>query len=86
MLPNDTPRGACLFSEQYMTPGYGPPTQSEHNALENTPSAGKPEVQDHVRNGVQSPAPESKARLRKACDSCSIRKVKVCCATNLPYM
>ncbi|MCJ1265649.1 hypothetical protein MMC22_005529 [Lobaria immixta] len=76
MLPNVTPRGACPFSEQYMTPGYGPPTQSEHNALENVPGAGKLEVQDHVRNGAQSPAPESKARLRKACDSCSIRKVK----------
>lgn len=80
MLSNVTPR-SDHHSQQYMPPGYGPLAQSEHSGPENVPSARQTEVQEHVRNGAQRPAPESKARLRKACDSCSIRKVKVCCSS-----
>ncbi|MCJ1464883.1 hypothetical protein MMC07_003498 [Pseudocyphellaria aurata] len=76
LLSDVTPRGACMFSPQLMSPGYKALAQSEHSASENTPSAGQNQGQEHGRNGEQSPVPESKARLRKACDSCSIRKVK----------
>lgn len=42
----------------------------------------KNDLQEQVRADSQGPGTEAKARLRKACDSCSIRKVKVCFSTS----
>ena len=79
-IQNDSSQGICgavPFSNQFVPSGYVPVAQQGFNAPDNRRENGSNDVPEQASNGAQESTMENKSRIRKACDSCSIRKIKV---------
>lgn len=82
MFPPFPPTQISNGSNRYPLPQSVPPTGESDAQPPFIISGNESDIQE-VRADSQGLGSEAKARLRKACDSCSIRKVKVCPCTSV---